>query len=130
MTLALSGLDGKVAVVTGAGRMSGIGRAIALELARGGCDIVVTGRGRAPEDYPSEERAAGWRDIESVADEIRALGRTALPVVSDVADPAAVQLLSMLYSHLFLILEFWMSRENSTGVSLNSWSASWPVGSM
>ena len=32
-------------------------------------------------------RQAGWRDIDSVADEVRALGRRALPVVSDVVRP-------------------------------------------
>jgi 3-oxoacyl-[acyl-carrier protein] reductase/meso-butanediol dehydrogenase/(S,S)-butanediol dehydrogenase/diacetyl reductase len=83
---ALSGLDGKVAVVTGAGRMRSIGRAIAVELARAGCDVVITGTGRDPERYPDEEKSAGWRDIESVADEVRALGRRALPVVCDVSD--------------------------------------------
>jgi len=91
MTLALTGLEGKVALVTGAGRMRSIGRAIALELARGGCDIVVTGSGRAPEHYPEEEKAASWRDIESVAEEVRAMQRRALPLVSDVSDPAAVE---------------------------------------
>ncbi len=90
MTLELTGLDGKVAVVTGAGRMRSIGRAIAVELARAGCDVVVTGTGRSPEDYPAEEKDAGWRDIDSVAEEVRALGRRALPVVCDVADEAAV----------------------------------------
>jgi NAD(P)-dependent dehydrogenase (short-subunit alcohol dehydrogenase family) len=62
-------LDGKVAVVTGAGRMRSIGRPIAVELARAGCDVVLTGTGRSPDRYPDEEKAAGWRDIESVADE-------------------------------------------------------------
>ena len=90
MTLKLTGLDGKVAVITGAGRMRSIGRSIALELARGGCDIIVTGSGRDPKYYPDEEKKAGWRDIDSVADEVRALGRRALPLVSDVADIAAV----------------------------------------
>lgn len=90
MTLVISGLEDRVAVVTGAGRMRSIGRAIAVELARGGCDIVVTGTGRSPDGYPEEERAAGWRDIESVAEEVRALGRRALPIVSDVSDPDAV----------------------------------------
>jgi 3-oxoacyl-[acyl-carrier protein] reductase len=88
--LQLTGLDGKVAVVTGAGRMRSIGRPIAVELARAGCDVVLTGTGRPPERYPEHEQAAGWRDIDSVADEVRALGRRAVPVVSDVADPGAV----------------------------------------
>jgi NAD(P)-dependent dehydrogenase (short-subunit alcohol dehydrogenase family) len=92
--LTLSGLDGKVAVVTGAGRMRSIGRPIAVELARAGCDVVLTGTGRPPERYPADEQEAGWRDIDSVADEIRALGRRALPVVSDVSDHDAVEALA------------------------------------
>jgi len=91
--LTLTGLEDKVAVVTGAGRMRSIGRPIAVELARAGCDIVLTGTGRAPDRYPDDEQAAGWRDIDSVADEVRALGRRALPVVSNVADPDAVDAL-------------------------------------
>ena len=63
-SLELTGLDGKVAVVTGAGRMRSIGRPIAVELARAGCDVVVTGTGRSPDRYPDDEMAAGWRDIE------------------------------------------------------------------
>jgi NAD(P)-dependent dehydrogenase (short-subunit alcohol dehydrogenase family) len=90
----LTGLDGKVAVVTGAGRMRSIGRPIAVELARAGCDVVLTGTGRSPERYPDEEKAAGWHDIASVAEEIEALGRRALPVVSDVSDPGAVEALA------------------------------------
>jgi 3-oxoacyl-[acyl-carrier protein] reductase len=88
--LTLTGLEGKVAVVTGAGRMRSIGRPIAVELARAGVDVVLTGTGRPPERYPDDEKAAGWRDIESVAEEVRAAGRRALPVISDVSDPAAV----------------------------------------
>jgi NAD(P)-dependent dehydrogenase (short-subunit alcohol dehydrogenase family) len=68
----------RVAIVTGAGRMRGIGRAVALALAHAGCDVVVTGTGRDPQTYPPAERAAGWRDVESVAEEVRALGRRAL----------------------------------------------------
>ncbi len=90
----LTGLEGKVAVVTGAGRMRSIGRPIAVALARAGCDVVLTGTGRSPDRYPPEEREAGWRDIESVADEVRAAGRRALALVSDVSDLAAVQALA------------------------------------
>ena len=93
MAFALTGLEGKVAVVTGAGRMRSIGRPIAIELATAGCEVVLTGSGRPPERYPDDEKAAGWRDIESVAEEIRATGRRALPLVSDVSDPDAVDAL-------------------------------------
>ncbi len=89
----ITGLEGRVAVVSGAGRMRSIGRPIAVELARAGCDLVLTGTGRPRERYPADEQAAGWRDIDSVADEVRALGRRALAVVSDVADAAAVDAL-------------------------------------
>jgi NAD(P)-dependent dehydrogenase (short-subunit alcohol dehydrogenase family) len=88
--LTLTGLEGKVAVVTGAGRMRSIGRPIAVELARAGCDVVLTGTGRAADRYPDDEKQAGWRDIDSVAEEIKAVGRQVLPVISDVSDPAAV----------------------------------------
>lgn len=84
------GPEGRVAVVTGAGRMRSIGRSIAVQLAGAGCDIVLTGTGRDRDRYPGDERAAGWRDIDSVADEVRALGRRALPVVCDVADEDGV----------------------------------------
>lgn len=93
VSYALTGLGGKVAVVTGAGRMRSIGRAIAVELARAGCDVVVTGTGRDGPQLPAEERAAGWQDIESVAQEVRALGRSARAVVCDVSDEVAVDAL-------------------------------------
>ena len=94
MSYALTGLDDKVAVVSGAGRMRSIGRPIAVALARAGCDVVLTGTGRSKDRYPDDEKAAGWRDIDSVADEVRALGRRALAVVSDVADQSAVEALA------------------------------------
>ena len=51
-------------------------------------------RGLEPDRYPDDEQAAGWRDIDSVADEVRAAGRRALAVVSDVSDRAAVEALA------------------------------------
>jgi 3-oxoacyl-[acyl-carrier protein] reductase len=77
-------LTGKVAIVTGAGRHRGIGRHIALALARHGADVVVTGSGRSPESFPPDERKIGWQDVDSVAEEISALGRRALPLVVDI----------------------------------------------
>jgi 3-oxoacyl-[acyl-carrier protein] reductase len=90
----LTGLAGKVAVVTGAGRARSIGRPCAVELARAGCDIVLTGTGRSADRYPDDEKRVGWRDIESVADEVRGLGRRCLTYVSDVRDVRAVDKLA------------------------------------
>ena len=62
-------LEGKVALVTGAGR--NIGRATVLELARRGADVVVNTRSNRDE-------------AEAVAAEAEALGVKALPVLADV----------------------------------------------
>ena len=84
-------LDGKVAIVTGAGRLRGIGRAAALAFARLGSDVVVTGTGRNPETFPLDEKDIGWRDVESVADLIRAEGQRAMPLVVDVTNRTQVE---------------------------------------
>lgn len=79
-----SRMEGRLALVTGAARMKGIGRATALRLAGEGADVLVTGRTRDAADFPEHEREAGWRGLESVAEEIRALGRKALAIECDV----------------------------------------------
>jgi NAD(P)-dependent dehydrogenase (short-subunit alcohol dehydrogenase family) len=65
-------LDGMVSVVTGAS--SGLGGAFARALAEAGSHVVLVGR--------RSDR------LEAAADEARALGGQALPVVADVAEPA------------------------------------------
>jgi 3-oxoacyl-[acyl-carrier protein] reductase len=69
-------LDGKVAIVTGAGR--NIGRAIALALADDGASVLVNARSNRAE-------------AEAVAAEIEARGCKALVHIGDVADAAVVQ---------------------------------------
>ncbi|MFI0780382.1 3-oxoacyl-ACP reductase family protein [Streptomyces sp. NPDC021212] len=69
-------LDGKAALITGGSR--GIGEAIALRLAEDGADVALTYRHRA-------DRAA------DIVERIKALGRRALAVRADSADPAAVR---------------------------------------
>lgn len=84
-------LRGKVAIVTGAGRLRGIGRAAAVALAELGADIAITGTGRDPSRFPEDEKQAGWRDIESTAGQVRQLGRRCVPIVADVSSSADVE---------------------------------------
>ena len=79
-------LEGKVAIITGAGRRRSIGRSTAHALAEMGADLVLTGTGRDPSTFPPDEQEIGWRDIESTADEVRELGRRALTTIGTVTD--------------------------------------------
>ena len=88
--------DGKVALITGAGRMRGIGRYAALAFAKEGASVVVTGTGRNPSTFPDDEREVGWRDVDSVAQEInerfgRGADKIGMSLILDVSDPAQVQ---------------------------------------
>jgi citronellol/citronellal dehydrogenase len=78
----MSTLSGRVAVVTGASR--GIGRALALGLARAGCAVVV-----AAKSTTSTERLPG--SVYTVAREVEAGGGQALPVPVDVRDEGQVE---------------------------------------
>ena len=76
-------LENKVVIVTGGSR--GIGRAIAVECARQGADVLVNYWGSNDASYGRGSAAA------EVIAEIRALGRRATLVEADVASPAAAQ---------------------------------------
>ncbi|MGH0038547.1 MAG: SDR family NAD(P)-dependent oxidoreductase [Myxococcota bacterium] len=72
-------LDGKVAIVTGAGQ--GLGRVEALELARQGASVVVNDLGTAADGTGSSEEPA-----KSVVKEIEDAGGKAVTAFGDVAD--------------------------------------------
>ncbi|MCS6923761.1 MAG: SDR family oxidoreductase [Fimbriimonadales bacterium] len=75
-------LTGRVAIITGASR--GIGRAIALRLAKEGVAVVIAAKTAEP-----DPRLPGT--IYSVAEEVHALGGRALPMRVDVRDEHALQ---------------------------------------
>ncbi len=76
-------LDGRVALVTGTARYRGLGRAIALELAREGADLVVSARKTTL--LPEEEKM-GWKGNPSLVEEIERMGRKAIAVECDVTN--------------------------------------------
>jgi NAD(P)-dependent dehydrogenase (short-subunit alcohol dehydrogenase family) len=76
-------LNGKVALVTGASK--GVGKGIAIELARAGCDVVV--------NFNSDRAGA-----EATVKEIQALGRTAIAIEGSVAQASGVE---SMFQHTF-----------------------------
>lgn len=90
----MGNLDGKVALITGAGGMKGIGRATALKLASRGADIVLSDVQRTPGNLPPQEVAADWRSIDSVAEEVEALGRRCLKIWCDLTVSEQIQTMS------------------------------------
>ena len=71
------GLEGKVALVTGAGSQVGFGRGIAMVLAQQGCDVIVN-------DIDEE-------GIKKTSSDVEALGRRSLAIKADVTKVAEVK---------------------------------------
>jgi NAD(P)-dependent dehydrogenase (short-subunit alcohol dehydrogenase family) len=81
-------LDDKVALVTGAASKRGMGRAIAIKLAKEGADVAVLDKFAAPKSiWPGDE---GWAGLNAVVEEINAQGRRGLALVADVCSGVEV----------------------------------------
>ena len=87
----MGNLDGKVALVTGAGGMRGVGRATALKLASQGASLAITDVRRPASDLPPSELREEWNSIDSVSDEIRDLGASAYPIYADLSKSGEIQ---------------------------------------
>lgn len=90
---------GKVALITGSSR--GIGRAVALRLAREGADVVV--------NYRRQTAAA-----EATAAAITALGRQALVIQCDIGDLSAVRRMFARVQETFGVLDIFVANAAST----------------
>lgn len=111
-------LQGRVAIVTGSSR--GIGKAIALALAREGAHIIVAAR--------TEQKSrliAGT--IHETAGEIEALGGTALPVKTDVASESDVENMLRKTLHRFQRVDILVNNAatNRPALFRNASLASW-----
>ena len=84
--------EGRSVLVTGCGRVRGIGRALAVAFARAGADVAATdiavGGTRNENEEGLEEIRQGWKGLESLAAEVQGLGRRALTLVGDVSRAA------------------------------------------
>ncbi|MBI4608567.1 MAG: glucose 1-dehydrogenase [Candidatus Rokubacteria bacterium] len=106
-------LDGKVAIVTGGG--TGIGKAIAIEFARAGADVVIASR--KPEH------------LDPVAEEIRAVGRRSFALALDVRNEDQVRELVARTVRELGKLDIMVNNAGASfvvrfeDVSLNGWNA-------
>lgn len=78
----MSHLNGKIALVTGAAGEFGLGRAIAVRLAKEGADVVVNDVVEKPYNLDESE----WRGLQDVVSEIRSLGRRSFGLVVDITN--------------------------------------------
>jgi NAD(P)-dependent dehydrogenase (short-subunit alcohol dehydrogenase family) len=81
----VSSLEGRIALVTGAGRRRGIGRGIAMELARAGADVAVHARAWDEDPWPLEEIPALDRRVLAVEGDLTEPG-TATRIAGEIAD--------------------------------------------
>ena len=68
-----------------------MGRASALKLASQGADIAITDVQRDATDLPPGEVRVEWRGIQSVAEEVEALGRRCFPVYCDLGEVQQIE---------------------------------------
>ena len=88
--MSLRRLEGRVALVTGAGRRGGLGEAIARRLAAEGAAVMVTDLATGDDNLPVE-RVGSQRGIAEVVERIRADGGVAAAWALDVRREAEVQ---------------------------------------
>ena len=94
-------LEGKTIVVTGGGR--GIGRGISMAMAQAGANVVLTGRTAA--------------SLDNIAGQIRALGRTAVPIPADITRKADIDRIVDTAMGQFGYIDGWVNNAGSANAA-------------
>ncbi len=89
------GLEGKVALITGAGSQIGFGKAIALSLAKEGCDVIIN-------DINLE-------DAGKTAAEVEALGRKSMAIKADVTSSTEMENMAKEALDKFGRIDIWVN---------------------
>lgn len=106
-------LEGKVAVITGAGRRKGLGEAMARRLAAEGCKVVLTDIGHAQGEHMPESAIGTASEMQEIVDEIRAGGAEAAAFNCNVLNPEEVEAAADFAQQTFGGLDIWV---NNAGI--------------
>jgi len=105
--------QGKTAVITGSGRRGGLGEAIAKRLAQDGANIVISDIGQSRDKATGAEHIGSTDEMESIAEELRAMGVQASTCVCDVRSLGDVRSLAKHAADTHGSLDIWV---NNAGI--------------
>lgn len=108
-----SDLNGKVAVITGAGRHAGLGEAMAKRLAVEGCKVVITDIGRSAGEHTPENAIGSTDEMDKIVAEIKHAGGEASAFVCNVLNPEEVEAAVKFAVDTYGKLDIWV---NNAGI--------------
>lgn len=110
--------SGKVLVVTGASKLSGIGAAVALTFAKEGASVLIADLVKDMSEYPGYVKVGSQNDLEILKSRIEELGVKAVAVPLDVTDSQSVRALGETVKKEFGEVDFLVNNAGgSPGVS-------------
>jgi meso-butanediol dehydrogenase/(S,S)-butanediol dehydrogenase/diacetyl reductase len=106
-------LQGKVAVITGAGRRDGLGEAMAKRLASEGCKVVITDIGRSVSEHTPDEAIGITADMQDIVNDLNHAGYEASAFVCDVLNAEEVKAAAQFAVDTYGTLDIWV---NNAGI--------------
>jgi meso-butanediol dehydrogenase/(S,S)-butanediol dehydrogenase/diacetyl reductase len=108
-----SELQGKVVVITGAGRHKGLGEAMARRLAAEGARVVITDLGKPQGEHMPADAIGGDEEMQQIVNDIREAGGEASAVSCNVLNPEDVQAAVTFAVDTYGSLDIWV---NNAGI--------------